>query len=78
MRARLSDDRRRQLLGSLREYFEENFDEPLSEFRADGLLDFFLERLGPPLYNQGVSDAVAFVQDKLVDVEGEVYVPDRV
>jgi uncharacterized protein (DUF2164 family) len=77
MRIRLSDERRRQLLVAIQEHFEENFDESLSDFRAEGLLDFFVERLGPPLYNQGVADAVAFVRDKLVDIEGEVYEPDR-
>ena len=29
--------------------------------------------LGPPVYNQGVRDASSFIQDKLTDIEGEVY-----
>ena len=49
------------------------FDEPISPFRAEGLLDFFVRELGPQVYNQGVRDAAAFVQEKLTDIEGEVY-----
>lgn len=73
MRIQLSDERRASLIRSLRQYFEEHFDEPLSDFRADGLLTFFLEELGPAVYNQGVRDAHAYMQDKLTDLEGEVY-----
>jgi uncharacterized protein (DUF2164 family) len=76
MRVRLSDDRKAALVRLLREYFEENFDEPVSAFRAEGLIDFFVKELGPPVYNQGVRDACAYMQEKLTDVEGEVYEPE--
>lgn len=73
LRIRLSEERRRRLLRTVQEYFTETFDEPLSDFRAEGLLAFYVRELGPPVYNQGVRDATAFVQDKLADIEGEVY-----
>ena len=37
------------------------------------LLDFFVRELGPPVYNQGVRDASGYMQDKLADIEGEIY-----
>ena len=77
MRIRLSDDRRAGLLRLLKEHFSDEFDEPLSDFRAEGLLDFFVRELGPPVYNQGVHDACAAMQEKLGDLEGEVYEADR-
>ena len=77
LRIRLSDDRRRKLLASIRTYFEENFDEPISDFRAQALLDFFVLHLGPPVYNQGVHDASSYIQEKLTDIEGEVYETER-
>ena len=73
MKIQLSEDRRARLLRSIKAHFAEHFDEPLSDFRAEGLLDFFVRELGPPVYNQGVRDAVGYVQSKLVDIEGEVY-----
>jgi len=77
LRIRLSDDRRSKLLASIRQYFEENFDEPISDFRAQALLDFFVLHLGPPVYNQGVHDASSYIQEKLTDIEGEVYETER-
>jgi uncharacterized protein (DUF2164 family) len=73
MKVRLSPERRAALLEALTAYYAENFDEPISAFRAEALLDFFVRELGPPVYNQGVRDAAAFVQSKLADIEGEVY-----
>jgi uncharacterized protein (DUF2164 family) len=77
MRIRLADDRRAALLRSLKQYFDDEFDDTLSDFRAQGLLDFFVRELGPPVYNQGVRDACAAMQQKLGDLEGEVYEADR-
>ena len=59
-----------------KKYLDE-FDEDLSDFRATALLDFFVAQLGPAVYNQGVRDACAALQEKLIDLEGEVYEPDR-
>ena len=76
MRVRLSDERKASLIRLLRKYYEEELDEEISDFRAEGLIDFFVRELGPPVYNQGVRDACAYMQGKLTDVEGEVYEPE--
>jgi uncharacterized protein (DUF2164 family) len=77
MRIRLSDERRANLLRVLRQHLENDFDEPLSDFRAQGLIDLFVRELGPPVYNQGVRDACAAMQEKLGDLEGEVFEAER-
>ena len=61
------------LLDAITRFHREEFDETLSEFRAASLLDFFVRELGPPVYNQGVRDAAGYVQDKLIDIEGEIF-----
>jgi uncharacterized protein (DUF2164 family) len=76
MRIRLSGDRRERMIRSIQKYFEERHDEPLSTFRAEQLLDFFVLELGPPVYNQAIRDAYGFIQDKLTDLEGEFYEPE--
>jgi uncharacterized protein (DUF2164 family) len=76
MRIRLSDERRARMLDSIKRYFADHFDETVSDFRAQGLLDFFVRELGPPVYNQAIRDATAFIQDKLLDLEGEIYEPE--
>ncbi|HEU0052907.1 MAG TPA: DUF2164 domain-containing protein [Longimicrobium sp.] len=73
MRIDLSDERRGRLVRAVQRFFEDEFDEELSGFRAEALVDLFVRELGPPVYNQGVRDACGYMQKKLGDVEGEVY-----
>jgi uncharacterized protein (DUF2164 family) len=72
----LEDARRKQLLTRLQRFYENELEEELSTFRAEQLLDFFLETLGPQVYNQAVQDARGYMQGRLDDLEGEVYQPD--
>ena len=76
MRIKLHAERRERMVRSIRHYFAENFDEELSDFKAEQLLDFFVRELGAPVYNQAIQDARGFIQEKLVDLEGEFYEPD--
>ena len=73
MHIRLSPERRSALVDAIQRHFADEFDETLSDFRAEQLLDFFVAELGPPVYNQGVRDAAGYVQAKLTDIEGEVF-----
>lgn len=73
MRINLSPERRSILIDAIQRRFIEEFDEPLSDFRAEQILDFFVAELGPPVYNQGVRDASSYIADKLIDIEGEVF-----
>jgi uncharacterized protein (DUF2164 family) len=76
MRVRLTDDRRQRVLRSMKRFFSETLDQELSDFSAERILDYFVQQLGPPVYNQAIQDARAFVQEKLEDLEGEFYEPE--
>ncbi len=69
----LSEDRRADFKARLQAMFRADFDEDLSDFRADEILSLFLTTLGPAVYNQAVQDVRAHLQGKLDDLEGDVY-----
>ena len=73
MAVELEEDRRKRLVTSLQGFFLQEFDEEISAFRAEQMISFFLEALGPQVYNQGVQDARRFMLGKLDDLDGEVY-----
>ena len=77
MRIRLSEERRAALVAAIRAHFRDRHDEEMGELKASLILDFFVEQLGPPVYNQAIRDAHDFLQDKLVDLEGEFYEPEE-
>ncbi len=76
MAIQLDDARRVELIRRLQGFFLKEFDEELSRFRAEQILDFHLEALGPQVYNQAVQDARTFMQERLDDLDAEVHVPE--
>ena len=77
MRIQLTDDRKKAILLSLNGFYDETFDESLSDFQAERLLEFFVKALGPSVYNQGIQDARSFLQNKLEDLDAEFYEPEE-
>lgn len=64
---------RAQAIASLQRYFEENLPEPIGELPAGLLLNFFLEEIGPAVYNKAIADAQARMQQRVTDLNGELY-----
>lgn len=73
-RIQLSDERKQGILKSFIAFYQGEFDETLSEFRAEQVLDFFIKALGPAVYNQAIQDARAFITEKLEDLDAEFFV----
>lgn len=72
MRIPLGDDRREALIRALEAHFLDHHGEEIGELKAGLLLEFFVERLGPPVYNQAIQDARKFIQERLDDLEDEI------
>ena len=70
---KIDPERRSHLVDAARGFWLEEFDEELSPFRAEGMLDFFLDAVGPSVYNQGVEDARVFMAKKLDDLDAEIH-----
>lgn len=76
IRLRLDDERRAAISHDLATLFEAHFDEPLSDFRATQLIDFFLRHLGPAVYNQAIADARGYMLERLDDLDIEYHEPE--
>ena len=76
MRIKLSDERREDLVRVIQSHFRDQHDDDIEELKASLILDFFVKQLGPSVYDQTIKDVHAFIQDKLVDLEGEFYEPE--
>jgi uncharacterized protein (DUF2164 family) len=66
----LDPDDRAQALESLKRLAREELELEIGDLKADLLLRYFLEELGPVAYNRGVADAQRWVQDQAQDLEG--------
>ena len=69
----LSKESRTDAIASIKRYFEENMSEPIGDLAATLLLNFFLEEIGPVVYNRAVADAQTRMQLRIADLSGELY-----
>lgn len=77
MNVKLSGQRREQLISELIGLFQNQFDQELSSYQAEIVVNHFMKRMEPAVYNQAVQDALAFMRDKLQDLDIEVYAPEQ-
>lgn len=73
MRVRLTDERKADILRRLTSLYSSEYDEKLSPFRAEQILTFFLQNLGPAVYNQAIQDARKYMADRLDDLDATFY-----
>jgi uncharacterized protein (DUF2164 family) len=69
----LTKQARADAIASVQKYFEEEIREPIGDLRAGLLLDFFLEEIGPAIYNKAIGDAQARLQQRVADLDGELF-----
>jgi uncharacterized protein (DUF2164 family) len=73
----LSDERKADVARALSSFFNDEFDEDLSDFRALEVVDFLLGQIGPSQYNQAIIDARAYFLEKVEDLDSVLYVPEK-
>jgi uncharacterized protein (DUF2164 family) len=73
MKVELSKQVRGEAIASLQRYFVENMPEPLGDLPAGMLLDYFVEEVGPVIYNKAIADAQARMQQHAMDLHGELF-----
>jgi uncharacterized protein (DUF2164 family) len=73
MSIELSTQARAEAIASIQQYFERNMLEPIGELPAGLLLDFFVQEIGPAIYNKAIADAQARFAVRVADLSGELY-----
>jgi uncharacterized protein (DUF2164 family) len=69
----LPKDVRAQAVSSIERYFRENMEEKIGNVAASGLLGYFLEEIGPLLYNQAVADVQERLQARISELDLEIH-----
>mgnify|MGYP006206178725 CR=1 FL=1 len=69
----LSKEDRAQAIASIERYFREHMDERIGNIAAGALLGFFVEEIGPSIYNRAVADVQERLQARLAELDYEVH-----
>ena len=73
MTIELPKDARTQAIASIERYFRDNMEEKIGNVAAGGLLGYFLEEIGPLVYNQAVADVQERLQARIAELDIEVH-----
>ena len=69
----LHKDARAEAIKSIERYFRDNMDERIGNIQAGALLNFFLEEIGPSVYNKAVADAQERMQMRASELDIECH-----
>lgn len=69
----LEREARETAIASIRRYFDQYMEEPIGGIAAGALLGFFLEEVGPVIYNRAVADVQERLQSRIAEVDLEVH-----
>ena len=73
MAIELDKDARKAAIASIERYFKTNMDEPIGNIAAGALLGFFVEEVGPLIYNQAVADVQERLQARVSELDIELH-----
>jgi uncharacterized protein (DUF2164 family) len=73
MAIELSKEAKQEAIASIERYFRENMDEPIGNMAAGALLGFFLEEVGPAIYNRAVAQVQEKIQSRVMELDIEVH-----
>ncbi|MGK6308543.1 DUF2164 domain-containing protein [Variovorax sp. DT-64] len=69
----LNKDARSEAIKSIERYFQENMEERIGNIAAGALLGFFVEEIGPVIYNQAVADVQERLQARISEIDIEIH-----
>lgn len=66
----LSKEKKDLMISEIKNYFSKERDIELGDLAASLILDFFMEKLAPEFYNQGVEDSYKYLSNSIEDLLG--------
>ena len=73
MTLELNKDVKKEAIASIERYFLENREEKIGNIGAGALLGYFLEELGPLVYNKAVADVQERLQMRISELDIEIH-----
>jgi len=73
MTIEIPKEARKEAIASIERYFQQNLDEKIGNIAAGALLGFFLEEIGPLVYNQAVADVQERLQARIMELDIEIH-----
>lgn len=66
----LPKEKKAEMVNSIKEYFNNEREEEIGDLAASMILNFIIDELAPEFYNQGITDAYRYMNDRVEDMLG--------
>lgn len=73
MTIEISREARKEAVASIERYFQENMEERIGNIAAAALLGFFLDEIGPLVYNKAVADVQERLSARVMELDIEFH-----
>ncbi|WP_336782205.1 DUF2164 domain-containing protein [Paenibacillus illinoisensis] len=74
---KLTKEQQDEAIRTIQSYFQEERGEELGDLAAWGVLDLFMTKLAPYIYNQALSDACTTVNQRMASMEEDLFALER-
>lgn len=65
---KLNESNKADMKREIKKYFSSERNEDLGDLASELVLDFFMKKLAPHVYNQGIEDAYGYMQINIEDL----------
>ncbi|MEL7658650.1 MAG: DUF2164 domain-containing protein [Bacillota bacterium] len=70
---KISKEEEKLAIEEIIQFFEKERDEEIGNIESMMLLEFFMEKIGPSIYNQAIADAQKYMSNKVEDLYGLMF-----
>lgn len=77
MLIQFSLEKKRALIEKIQAYVFTESGEQIGEIAAENHLQFILDEIAPYIYNEGIKDAKKLIEDRLGNIEDDLYSLER-
>ena len=70
---KLTDDQRKYLMNEIHDFFDEEFEDDIGMIKQQRILELFMERLAPVIYNKALDDAIYWYKRQQDNLEADFY-----
>jgi len=74
---KISNDKKKIFIAEIKDFFLKEFEQELGDLRADIVLDFMLEKIGPDIYNTAVNDSRKWFRERFEDLDADFFLLEK-
>lgn len=73
----ISNDKKKIFIADIKDFFLQELEQEIGDLKADIILDFILEKIGPEIYNTAINDSRKWFRGKFEDVDADFFLLEK-